>query len=1409
MSYDKPSACPPPPPWVRNSNLQTQLGLTNQALVTYAQNQPVYNSNIAMAQQQNSQQQAQNISLISQISGSLASQLPPNQIYTQTVSYPNPRTLNPIAFNQQPSSGQQSHQSTSQTLPLGQTAASLAKSHGIFNGIGVVTKMQGDVGFIDKEVFFNKNVCAKGSFPKVGDRVLVEVSYNQKMPFKWNATRVQVVSAAGSASLPMQSQNRSLSMTHKSSTYSSASPAENGSNYSRSISSRSSRAVRTPSPPRISERTSSRSRDPRLRDPDPRSDEDDRKRRRETRDKDKYRERRGSTPDRRERSPPRRSPPKKRRTRAIPRYMVQVPKVSLTVKDADVLVLKRRYNNLYIPSDFFHTNVKWPDAFPPNVPFSIHKPCSFHIMRKDVEPVICGELPPEPADADYLFSAKVMLMGSPPMEELYGKCITTAEEREKDDEKDFVHPSRLINFLVGIRGKNEAMAIGGPWSPSMDGENPQSDVSVLIRTAIRSCKSLTGIDLSNCTQWYRFVELYYRRGEVVQKGRVVPPRIETVVIFLPDVRSCIPTRLEWDELQGKYRRALDRILQQDDDASPSDGESLATSGIDQGVVVDKAAAAVAEDEEKSPDVAPKVEEPSVSTDAVAEEKPSAQEEEKVPAEAVPDEPMADAEAEKESEDVDDPTPVNPDDGGVATEKDENADDVVPGREPTHFSLLDPKTMKIQEIRDELSARNISPKGLKPQLAARLVKVLKSEALEAKKEIEEAAAELKKAFEPVTVQENVEAKESKKTEEATKDEESKEEEEEAKEEEKVEETTKTEEVEESTKVEESVEVSETKEEEKIQETEEAKETEDSEKVEETKEADDEEKADEKMETEEVKESEEPMDTEESKNAEDSKEGKEAEKEEESKEADDSLEAGEIVDEPKVSKEEEDSQFNENELGDLVIIDEVGGSRAAVKTPEEKPRKAEKKPLDEREKQILEKKYTLPEAPQIIVHPSKMAKNGKFECTVMSLSVLLDYRPEDTKEHTFEVSLFAELFNEMLMRDFGFNIYKALNMMPEKNKEPPVEPKKEEKKADCVVIEDSPAKESSAKKASEEKVKDEKEVKEKVDDDASAKSKKIERDSRSDRESRSERERSERSRHYDDSDDDSVSVRSGEKRKREKDRQKYYTAFPDLLLSFVYFDQSHCGYIFEKDIEDLFFTLGLDLSRAQIRKLVGKAISRDALYYRRLTEKVKEEKQEPSEDAIEEKKENLEDSLSDDILKGNKIYLPVFKDMLKSLESTDEPPLKKIKTEESDDAPAVAESSSFVMHNGGIVDVEKLLGQMSRSEKALEDTEKLLVDLRQQIADLQSSNSKANSKIKDLSSDLRSVSRKLSDTEQTLNTTQKRCNEYYSILSSVNDRVAGVFAKSDKSHRSDSRSREPRERDRESKESSKSETTKKDD
>jgi hypothetical protein len=58
-------------------------------------------------------------------------------------------------------------------------------------------------------------------------------------------------------------------------------------------------------------------------------------------------------------------------------------------------------------------------------------------------------------------------------------------------------------------------------------------------------------------------------------------------------------------------------------------------------------------------------------------------------------------------------------------------------------------------------------------------------------------------------------------------------------------------------------------------------------------------------------------------------------------------------------------------------------------------------EERRRRERESQYQLPDAPAIVVHPSTTAKSGKFDCAVVSLSVLLDYRPEDNKEHSFEV------------------------------------------------------------------------------------------------------------------------------------------------------------------------------------------------------------------------------------------------------------------------------------------------------------------------------------------------------------------------------------------------------------------------
>ncbi|CAG2063133.1 unnamed protein product, partial [Timema podura] len=64
---------------------------------------------------------------------------------------------------------------------------------------------------------------------------------------------------------------------------------------------------------------------------------------------------------------------------------------------------------------------------------------------------------------------------------------------------------------------------------------------------------------------YRFLEIYYRRAETTHKGRLVPARVETVVLFLPDVWSCVPVRLEWDGLHHNYKKQLERRLKAEQD----------------------------------------------------------------------------------------------------------------------------------------------------------------------------------------------------------------------------------------------------------------------------------------------------------------------------------------------------------------------------------------------------------------------------------------------------------------------------------------------------------------------------------------------------------------------------------------------------------------------------------------------------------------------------------------------------------------------------------------------------------------------------------------------------------------------------------------------------------------------------
>ncbi|XP_065333777.1 cell division cycle and apoptosis regulator protein 1-like isoform X4 [Cloeon dipterum] len=987
------------------------------------------------------------------------------------ISYPAPRSIR--NFTNQPPPLTNVINSTPQPVPQ---QNQITPKNRVFNG--VITKLHENFGFIDEEVFFNLSVVAKGHPPVVGERALVEASFNPSMPFKWNATKVQV--------LPSDRQNSNGNVGG----FGGVPPpqfggvATGGSSGGGNDTYGSNEQTRNRPAERRREvlRRGSRERD---RDAER---ERERERRRDDRQKEREKEREKekrsrlsrspSEPSRRRSRSPRatrvasRSPPR-RRARVMPRYVVQIPKISLEITEANMPELKRRYTNLYLPSDFFVSNFRWVDAFPAHRPFGLNKSCAFHVMHKDVNEIITNDAVLEPQDADYSFSAKVMLISIPVLEELYRKSCALAEDVKDGEERDgYVHPTRLINFLVGVRGKTkETMAIGGPWSQSLDGPNPDKDPSVLIKTAIRTCKALTGVDLSPCTQWYRFVEIYYHRSETTHKGKVIPPRVETVVLFLPDVWSCLPTRLEWESMQLAYKKQLCRKLKADE-------------------APDAAAAA----------------EPAAAVAAAtlaAEEAPENQKEE---------------------------------------EKMETDSEKKP--EPTHFSELDVKVMKVSEMRLELEARTLNSKGLKSQLVARLTKALKTE-----QELEEAGA---KAAEQAAVDKAAESEET------------------------------------------------------------------------------------------------------------------------------------SMDLPTESSSEKKED----------------GERS--KSHEDKEKQAR-----------YERRFVLPENSHIIVHPSKTAKSGKFDCTLMSLSLLLDYRQEDTKEHSFEVSLFAELFNEMLRRDFGFRIYKAFVDFPEK-------PKIEEKEKSSLKHEKKEDEAENQDGKSEEKDAAEEDDDEKESCSSFGSKKKDAKDSK-------------------------------EKESKEKPvkKVKMVTIDPGLLLAFVYFDQSHCGYILNKDLEEIIHTLGLNLSRAQVKRLLLRVVTRDTFNYRKLTDR--------SEAELSMEAEIVEDDdKTKQLAHGNHRLLPIFasEDRLRQQDET------------SDKSAA---SSGVIIYNGCAVDVGKLLHQLERSEKSRVDTEEKMVQLEKQLVQAKDTSKASSENASKLADQLKDCKSRLSETEEGLKKEKENNTRYLTAINKVNEIV----------------------------------------
>ena len=90
------------------------------------------------------------------------------------------------------------------------------------------------------------------------------------------------------------------------------------------------------------------------------------------------------------------------------RYTVRLPKHSLDAPYNNVISLKARYSNLYVPSDFTNVKNSWLSSLPLNRPLKFNNRCLFHIMHRETHAIEKNLAVLEPADLDHRWNVKVI-----------------------------------------------------------------------------------------------------------------------------------------------------------------------------------------------------------------------------------------------------------------------------------------------------------------------------------------------------------------------------------------------------------------------------------------------------------------------------------------------------------------------------------------------------------------------------------------------------------------------------------------------------------------------------------------------------------------------------------------------------------------------------------------------------------------------------------------------------------------------------------------------------------------------------------------------------------------------------------------------------------------------------------------
>uniref|UniRef100_A0A2K6G6V8 Cell cycle and apoptosis regulator 2 n=1 Tax=Propithecus coquereli TaxID=379532 RepID=A0A2K6G6V8_PROCO len=236
--------------------------------------------------------------------------------------------------------------------------------------------------------------------------------------------------------------------------------------------------------------------------------------------------------------------------------------------------------------------------------------------------------------------------------------------------------------------------------------------------------------------------------------------------------------------------------------------------------------------------------------------------------------------------------------------------------------------------------------------------------------------------------------------------------------------------------------------------------------------------------------------------------------------------------------------------------------------------------------------------------------------------------------------AELFLEMLQRDFGYRIYKMLLNLPEKVMSPP-EPEKEEVAKEEVAKEEEAIKEEVAK-----------ESKDEVQSEGTAEDGLVAKPPSSGGEEE-EKPRGEASEDLcemaldpellllrDDGEEEFAGAKLEDSEVRSVASNQSEMEFSslqdmpkeldpsavlplDCLLAFVFFDANWCGYLHRRDLERILLTLGIRLSAEQAKQLVSRVVTQNICQYRSLQYS---------------RQEGLDGGLPEEVLFGNLDLLP---------------------------------------------------------------------------------------------------------------------------------------------------------------------------